>query len=427
MQLKTDRMSQWPSLRPIREPQTQLMQHFNHTFTDEYRQQLLELQAQGPVTYDAELDMWLISSHQDVRAAFLDHETFKPSNTLDAVTQPAFSTLRKLARSGFRLPKTLANNATPSHPDLRRLTTRFIGPAAASAAVPMISEVVDDAMKSTVEILNTHGNCDLVETIARPVPLRVIVSLVGVAPPDFQRFTNWSKSTLELFWGVPSAHRQQLLANEVNEFYGWLNECFDSSTVEDGSMFGALRNAKIEGGRRLTRDEIIGACFFTLIAGQETTTQLLATAFHYLLNDTSRWRVLEESPDTVAGLVDELLRLEPPINTWRRVATRDVEVKGTPIPKGANVLLMLAAAGMDSNVFDDSVNVCPHRVNSREHLAFGAGRHRCPGAELARIEATLCLRAAMKALPSVQLSEKQPPMAALLSFRSPGRVLVELN
>ena len=364
--------------------------------------------------------MWLVSRHEDVRAVLLDHNTFLADNTLDAVTPPSFATLRRLVDGGFRLPATLANNSGASHPELRRIATRFIGPASVSKAQPLIIEAACSAIDRVATQLDTTGSCDLAASIARYVPCRVILSLLGMKHVDLPTFVRWSNAALELFWGRPSASRQQVLASEVTDFHRWLGDQLDSLDGDNDGMLASLVRTQ----QSLSRDEIIGACFFTLIAGQETTTQLLASSFFHLLNDPARWASLREHPQATMGWVEEILRREPPISTWRRVTSRATELRGVQIPANASVLLMLTSAGSDEKVFDDAAELCPHRENARDHLAFGLGRHRCPGAELSRAEAEITLRTAAGRLPALRLVEPRPPMLELLSFRSPSRVLV---
>lgn len=376
---------------------------------------LAQLRQESPVFFDEQLDMWIISRHEDIRAVLHDHSTFLPDNALDAFAPPSFSTLRKLAQAGFRLPPTLANNSGANHPELRRLTTRFIGPSQLSRATPLITHAANAAIETALSVLESESTVDLVDTVARQVPARVILPLLGFHDLDVSTFVRWSSAALELFWGRPSEERQEQLAADLVEFHQWI----ESASHDNDGMMSALRDLN------LTRQEVIGACFFTLIAGQETTAQLLASSFQHLLIDSTRWLSLREDPASGAGWVEEILRREPPISTWRRVTSRASSIGDVDIPEGAQVLLMITSAGSDADVFANAEELCPHRVNQREHLAFGFGRHRCPGAELSRSEAEITLRIATERFPALRLTETQPPMVALLSYRSPARVLVE--
>ncbi|MFD0448502.1 cytochrome P450 [Streptomyces indonesiensis] len=138
------------------------------------------------------------------------------------------------------------------------------------------------------------------------------------------------------------------------------------------------------------------------------------------------WPRVAQEEEAVGAWVEEVLRREPPVTTWRRVVARPVELGGVELPAGAQLLLMLMGSGSDPEVFTDPERMCPHRANIRHHLAFGTGRHRCPGASLARTEAAVALRAAARGLPKARLvaGAEGTPMLGLLSFRAPLRVAV---
>ncbi|MEU3254251.1 cytochrome P450 [Streptomyces sp. NPDC006997] len=129
-------------------------------------------------------------------------------------------------------------------------------------------------------------------------------------------------------------------------------------------------------------------------------------------------------PETAGAWVEEVLRREPPVTTWRRTTARSVRLGGVDLPPGAPLLLMLLGSGSEPEVFPDPGRMCPHRPNIRQHLAFGAGRHRCPGAALARTEATVALRRAAHHLPHLTPDAPTAPLLGLLSFRAPLSVTV---
>jgi cytochrome P450 len=163
-----------------------------------------------------------------------------------------------------------------------------------------------------------------------------------------------------------------------------------------------------------------------IIAGQVTTGQMLATMIYRALAEEGRWASFLRDPDLIIPWVEEVIRRDPPITTWRRVTSRPARIGDVELPAGAKVLLMLSGTGSDPEVFASPEELCPHRANQRQHLAFGLGRHRCPGAELARAEAEIMLRMASSRLPDLRLAEPEPaPMlSGLLSFRAPSRVMV---
>ncbi|MFD1149287.1 cytochrome P450 [Saccharothrix hoggarensis] len=380
---------------------------------------LRSLRENAPVHRDERTGLWLVSRYDDVRAVLADARRFHPDNALDAVVPIPRPVLRVLARAGFSLPPTLANNGTGTHADLRRLVARFLTPARVAALGPRIAELAAERLD------RLSGRVDLHPALARDLPAIVLLEVLGIRDVDVDALKAWSTASLELFWGDVTVERQHELARPAAAFHQWLTARIKAARGDD-DLFGALRSAEVP-----IRDAA-GLCYFLLIAGQETTTQLLCAVFHAVLrHDVDRpgdrlWSRLDE-PGVAAACVEEVLRRDPPVSTWRRVAAEPVTLSGVDVPAGAPLLLMLAGSGSDPAVFDDPERFCPARPRNRRHLAFGHGRHFCLGAGLARLEAQVVLRETARRFPELRLaSAEPPPMLGLLSFRAPLSVEVDL-
>ncbi|GAA1519189.1 cytochrome P450 [Streptomyces albidochromogenes] len=388
------------------------------------------LRENAPVHYEPDTGLWLVSRYDDVRAVLRDTRTFLPDNAMDAIGRFSMPTLRVLARSRFALPPTLASNGGESHAGYRRVMTRLLNAQAVTAAVPMIERVTGECLDRLERRLDADGVCDLATTLARDVPLRVLLRMLGLEGAEdvgLDTLARWGDASLELFWGRPDAARQTELAGEAADFYSWLRGLVTAPGAASGTLLAALAEHRLPDGRPLRPAESAAVLYFIVIAGQATTRQMLSIMFRRALGEPGRWPRFAEEPDGVEPWADEVLRREPPITTWRRVTARPVTLSGVDIPAGAPLLLMLASTGSDPEVFDDPEQLCPHRPNRRKHLAFGVGRHRCSGAELARTEADVVLRMTAARLPDLRLVDPStaPEMLGLLSFRAPLRVLVE--
>ncbi|WP_309114452.1 cytochrome P450 [Saccharothrix sp.] len=378
------------------------------------RDDLRSLRVDAPVHRDERTGLWLVSRYADVKAVLADPRTFHPDNALTAVTPIPSPVLRTLARSGFSLPPTLANNGTDTHTGLRRLVAAFLTPSRVAAMRPRIAELASERLGGL------SGTVDLHPALARDLPAIVLLEVMGIRDVDVDKLKAWSTASLELFWGDVTVERQHELAGPAAEFHQWLTSRIKAADPAGDDLFSALRREEVP-----IRDAA-GLCYFLLIAGQETTTQLLCAVFDAVLRHGDLWDRLGE-PGMAERCVEEVLRRDPPVNTWRRVAARDVTISGVEVPKGAQLLLMLAGTGSDPEVFDDPERLCPARPNARKHLAFGFGRHFCLGAGLARLEAEVVLRETFARFPNLRpASTEPPPMLGLLSFRAPLSVLVEL-
>lgn len=231
----------------------------------------------------------------------------------------------------------------------------------------------------------------------------------------------WSDAALELFYGRPSAERQACLAEPVADFHRWLTDQVADAGQTDG-LIGALRRHRLPSGELLDTATAVAVVF---IVGQSTTGQLIFTVLRRSLADPQVWTRAAAEDSFAQAWVEEVLRREPPVTTWRRVTAREVELSGVRLREGAQLLLMLMGAGSDSELFENPVSMCPNRANVRRHLSFGIGRHRCPGAALARTEAAIALRTGAQLLPDAVLAEDlETPVRGLLSFRAPLHVTV---
>ncbi|MEV5964779.1 hypothetical protein AB0L70_23610 [Kribbella sp. NPDC051952] len=339
-----------------------------------------------PARYDEKLGYWVVDDPELAREVLLDPVTFRPDNAVLAHTPLSVKALRVLSGVGFALPPTLANNAGESHRPIRAAVARFFSPARVAAVEPLTRSLIESRVGEAAEAVARGEEVDLVQAIAAEPPALVLLHLLGLTDVDVPALKAWSLDSLELFWGRPSEDRQLELAHSAAEFYAWLR----SRTEAPGDdLFGVLA------GLGLTDEEICAVGYFLLIAGQETTTQLISTAFQ---------QTLGRSYDA-ADVVEEVLREASSVPTWRRVASRDVMVGDVELPAGAPVLLGLSGHGGPAD------------------LAFGIGIHRCLGAGLARMEARVALETAADLLSGVRLVE-EPPMIDLLSFRAPKRLRV---
>ncbi|GGS72391.1 cytochrome P450 [Streptomyces tanashiensis] len=385
------------------------------------------LRRAAPVHYDSATGLWLISRYADVRQILLDPATYRPDNAQQAVAALSVPTLRTLARAGFKLPPALANNSSSTHTGLRRVVTRFFNSARVAAATPLIDATARQILTRMQDRYVPGADCDLAADYARPLPCMVMLQLLGIADMPASTLLAWSDASLELFYGWPSPERQAHLVDLVCDFYRWL-----TSQVTDAapshSLIGALRSHRMPSGEPVDPATVVAVCFFAFIAGQSTTGQLISTVLRHALADADVWERSASDESFASAWVEEVLRREPPVTTWRRVTAREVELSEVRLPAGSQLLLMLMGTGSDPEIFDQPDRMDPYRANIRHHLSFGAGRHRCLGASLARTEAAVALRVAARLLPDATLTKgADPQMLGLLSFRAPTRVLVRHN
>lgn len=390
------------------------------------------LQATAPVHYDAATELWLVSRHADVRTILADPDTFAPDNALDAVVPLRAASLRVLAAAGFSLPHTLANNGGPSHRAYRRAVTAFFSPAAVIHAEHQIRRLSEQAAIEIATGLQDGSAVDLVPLATRDLPARVLLSLLGLDAAPLADLKRWSVAALELFWGNPDRDRQLHLAQETAEFYDWLRSQVRREDNAASSLFGSLADRQDHDGDPISEADVIAICFFLLVAGQETTSQLLAVTLRRLVGEPALWRELgtaepAERTSLARDCVEEVLRLDSPVTTWRRVTRRSVRLHDIELSAGSQILLMLTASGSDPDAFADPDLLVPGRARGTTHHAFGYGQHFCVGAGLARAEARILVEVLADRLPGLRLIDPVPPQLGLLSFRAPTRLLATVD
>lgn len=359
----------------------------------------------------------VVSRHDLVRRVLADPDTFRPDNALSAVTPVPVAALRILARYGFRLPPTLANNGQPSHPGIRAIVADALQPARVEAQRGWLTGVVRRRVAAVATRLRAGEPVDLYRALTADLPLAALARLVALPDSDAAVVKEFSRAALELFWAPLDGRRQAALAEIVARYHAVLRRCAASA----GGMVGRLRaHARTE---RLPPDTVVGALFFLLVAGQETSSQFLTLLLHRLAREPAVTAGLAAGTVGVDDVVEEGLRLEPPIVAWRRVASRDTAVGGVPVPAGGSVVLRLAHAGRDPAVTAHPDALVPGQRGSRRHLAFGAGAHRCLGATLARMEAAVLVAEAAPLLRGVAVL-REPRCPDNLSFRMPDALVV---
>ncbi|CAM5721137.1 Cytochrome P450 OS=Streptomyces alboniger OX=132473 GN=CP975_14260 PE=3 SV=1 [Streptomyces alboniger] len=243
-----------------------------------------------------------------------------------------------------------------------------------------------------------------------PLPLTIICELLGVPEADRAAFRAWSTQVVALDDAQKSARAQQEMAAYLA---GLAEEKRRLRDAEEGDLLHALVRANdTDGADRLTPQELLGMAFLLLVAGHETTVNLIANAVHLLLSHPEQLAALRADPELLHGAVEETLRFEAPAPAGTyRYAAEPITLGGARIPAGARVVLSIAAAHRDPARFPAPDRFDIHRdpAETRAHLAFGHGLHHCLGAPLARLEATSALRALLDRFPRLALEGDGAP------------------
>ncbi|WP_437278197.1 cytochrome P450 [Sorangium sp. So ce375] len=338
---------------------------------------------------DKPIYAWGLLKYADILAAVRDPEAFS-SNTPSVMTMvPRF---------------TLLHDDPPRHTLLRRLVSKAFSPRRVSDLEPWLVRVAGELVDKLGE-----GPTEILDGLARPLPMRVICALLGIPSDQAVTFRHWSEATIG-YAGIPAEERRQRIG-ELHAFLG--REVAARRAKHTDDLIAALVEAEIEGAR-LNDAEAVGFCMTLLVAGNETTTGLIGNCLHILAQEPELWRRAREDRGLVEPILTETLRYASPTQRLTRVARRTVEIGGATIPEGSLVDVVYGAANRDPAVFSDPDTFRVDRPTS-EGLAFGSGIHFCLGAALAKTEARIALNAMLDRYARVELGA-EPAVRQRVAF-----------
>jgi cytochrome P450 len=336
----------------------------------------------SPVHYIEQHDIYAISRYADVQRVLRDPDAFS-SAAMAAGVGPALNTaVSQAAQAGvFRF---LLSADPPDHTQLRRMVSRPFVPRMIATMEDRIGEIAAEL----VDQLLASDAPDLVRDLAFPLPVIVIAELLGIPADRREDFKRWSNAVVAAL--SPEGVSPDALASSM-EMYLFFMEMVQERTAKPGEdLISALISPE------LSVPEIVMFCVLLLIAGNETTTNLLGNFARVALGHIDN---VEQLP----AAIEEVLRYDSPVQSIYRLTTRAVEVGGVGIPAGSAVAVLLGSANRDERVFDAPDELRLHRTPN-EHVAFGSGIHFCLGAPLARLEANVALRTLLARAPGIRLA-----------------------
>jgi cytochrome P450 len=311
----------------------------------------------------------------------------------------------------------------PDHTRLRRLTSKAFTARAVARLEPFITQLTDELLEGA----NGPGSMDAVAQLAYPLPVTVICRLLGVPAADEPQFRRWSALLSRVFDGFadqapPEGGLPDSLVGMI-EMHRYVHELVGRRRDEPGEDLISELLAVEHEGDRLTHDELISTVVLLLVAGHETTVNLIANGVLALLRHPHHLAALRADAASAPALVEETLRFDPPVQLTARVLHEDAEVCGVRVTRNATVYLLIAAAQRDPDEFAAPDRFDPARQDAK-HLAFGLGAHFCLGAPLARLEGRVALtRFAQRVIDPV-LEQDPPPYREHLNLRGPLAVPV---
>ena len=384
-------------------------------FSDEMRRDPYpmydQIRSTSPVMHlPPPIDLWMIFDYEGAKRALNDHEAFSsavpaPKNWFIFFDPPQHTKLRALIAKAFT-PNSIAN----LEPRIRELSREFL------------DKVIE------------RGEMDLSADFAVPLPMMAISEMIGIPTADWPRFRQWSDVILKLSYTMPGMEADAEAATAISGFTAVTEEMdvYLAGMIKQrraaprDDLLTRLVEAEVD-GERLTQGEILGFFQLLIVAGQETTTNLINNAVLCLLENPDQLARLRASPELLPLAIEEVLRYRSPLAWLMRTPRRDAKMHGQVIPAGKLVLAMVGSANRDPRQFPDADRFDITR-NPNPHIAFGHGIHSCLGAALARMETKIALSELLARLKHLELASNEPwqPRKAL-HVHGPSHLPIRFN
>jgi cytochrome P450 len=329
----------------------------------------------SPVSHSQTNGVWSIFGYEDVQRTLSDYTSFSSALAMGGagdISNP--------------LGASMLSSDPPRHRQLRSLVTQAFTPRTVALMEPRITAIVQELLDGVT------GEFDLIDTLAYPLPVIVIAELLGIPREDRDLFKLWSDAIVVGPRAAGMAGRNP--QHEMSEYFLRLIQDRQRNPDQqklEGDLIHGLLAAQNEEGQHLSIVDVLGFCVLLLVAGNETTTNLIGNAILCFDEEPLEWQRLRSQPEALLGsAIEEVLRYRSPVQSMYRTTTATVELGSQAIPAGEPVIAWIGSANRDAEVFPDPDRFDIQRSPNR-HLAFGHGIHFCLGAPLARLEARIAL------------------------------------
>jgi cytochrome P450 len=365
------------------------------------------LRAEDPV-HRSPLGFWVLTRYEDVVAVLRD-----PRFAKEAIATFVAQRLGMESASGIGI--SMLDRDPPDHTRLRSLVSKAFTPRVVEGLRPRIQQIVDGLLDQAED---RHA-MDVIEDFAYPIPVIVICEMLGVPVEDHERFRGWS---LDLARGLDAtlsgagadlAQRARSSRLALADYFREL--IAERGQAPRGDLLSALIAAE-ESGDKLSEQELLATCILLLVAGHETTVNLLGNGTLALLRHPDQLALLRDQPGLIVSAVEELLRYDGPVQRTARVPGTDAVIAGHPIEAGEMVMPFIGAADRDPAHFPDPDRLDLKRGDNR-HVAFGMGIHFCLGAPLARLEGQIAINTLVRRFPKLALATDRPNYRQSLTLR----------
>jgi len=364
------------------------------------------LRTEDPV-HHSPLGFWVLTRYEDVVASLRD-----PRLAKEAI---ATFVAERLGISPLGIGLSMLDRDPPDHTRLRGLVSKAFTPRVVEVLRPHIQQIVDGLL----DRVEGRGEMDLIEDFAYPLPVVVICEMLGVPVEDRDRFKTWGLDIARGLDAVLLGPESEVVQRSSTSRMALANYFRDliakRRAAPRADMLTDLIAAE-EAGDKLTENELLATCILLLVAGHETTVNLIGNGSLALLRHPDQLQRLRDNPGLIGTAVEELLRFDGPVQRTARIPSEDITIGGKLIPKGDMVMPFIGAADRDPAQFPEPDRLDIGRGDNR-HIAFGWGIHFCLGAPLARVEGQIAINTRVRRLPKLALATDAPAFRQSLTLR----------
>ncbi|MBK9145049.1 MAG: cytochrome P450 [Candidatus Melainabacteria bacterium] len=392
------------------------------SFLQDPYSELSEMRRRDHVVFSEKGNQWLVTGLAEANKLLRDNRYGKRMERWRHPSKAMRILLKLLGRQGLN---NILRQDPPQHTRVRGLISSAFTPSVVRDLEAEIQSITD----RLIDDFEKDGHADLIAQFAFPLPVTVIAELLGIPAEDRDKFKEWSTRITATLDGNVCPYKAARSFAASLELRGYLKKAIarklkahDGRSEKDLLTSLALINSEDEG--RLSQEELISNSILLLIAGHETTVNLIGNGLYHLMRHPEQRRLLEERPELINEAVEEILRFDSPVQIVRRLANEDIELAGKTIRKGDALTVLIGACNRDPEFFPDPDSFSIERQN-KKHVSFGAGIHYCLGAELARAEARIAISTILKRLPEMRLKEPVMLYRSPFALRGLQSLLVE--
>jgi hypothetical protein len=379
--------------------------------------------SEEPIFFNSDINYWIVTRFEDIKGIFKNHKVFTAENTITPVVPFPDHILKMLTDGDYTPEPVLSNNVPPSHTRIRSKVNTLFTPKRMADFEPDICKIVNDQIDKFVG----NGCGDIVKELTYDLPALVLFHILGVPECDVSQVKEWAGNRIKLYYGKPTAEEQIEMTKNLVPFWKYTQELVSRKLADpQDDLTSDLIRIRDGDDNILSINEICSLMITLLVAGHETTTAQMTNGIYYLLSERTKWDELRNNFKLIPNAVEEILRFDPAVCAWRRVAREAVTIGGIDIPKDANLLLMLNSANRDAAIFEDPDQFELRRESANQHIAFGYGIHFCVGAQLARLELRILFEELTRRMPELRLVPDQAfQFVPNISFRGPISLQLE--